>query len=217
MSKFFRAIKIAKEEEKKAEPPKSKFSFFPFSRLNSDPKPDLEKSSTSSSQSISFKNLVNKQIKVIDTQAKKHLNYGRSIPLAIVFFIIAGCLFTISGFMAEFILIVPQKFAMVFTLGSINFLTSLMFLSGPYSFGKKLLRKKRIVFTLSYIGSLFFTLFFSTLHKSMVMMMICCIWQVVALIFFAFSTIPGGSFTIKLICRMGIRFFDKCVRNVLRL
>uniref|UniRef100_A0A7S3J2X8 Vesicle transport protein n=1 Tax=Euplotes harpa TaxID=151035 RepID=A0A7S3J2X8_9SPIT len=119
--------------------------------------------------------------------------------------------------MAEFVLVVPYKFAMVFTLGSLSLLASLAFLSGPYSFCKKLLRRKRVFFTLSYVGALLLTFVFSTLRKSLILMALCCVWQVLAMLFFAVSTVPGGATGLKFICWMLVKSVEKCVKYVLRL
>ena len=110
MSNFFKKF-ISKEEEKE-EPPKRSFKFLSFSRLSTEPKPDLEKGSIKQVTSDMVKQ-VNKHGKVVDNFIKKHVDIGRNFTLSVVFFLIAWGLFTLSFFMIDIIVLVPYKFAMV--------------------------------------------------------------------------------------------------------
>mmetsp|Transcript_16972 Transcript_16972/g.19583 ORF Transcript_16972/g.19583 Transcript_16972/m.19583 type:complete len:85 (+) Transcript_16972:14-268(+) len=82
MAKFFRKFNLSSKEEEKEAPPKR--SFWSFSRLNSDPKPDLEKSPIKSAASAVVRQ-ANKQGRALDSFAKKHLDPGRSLVLSAVF------------------------------------------------------------------------------------------------------------------------------------
>ena len=110
MSNFFK--KFTSKEEEKETAPKRSFKFPSFSRLSTEPKPDLEKGTIKNMTSTVIKH-VNSGGKVVDNFMKKHVDIGRSFTLSIVFFLIAWGLFTLSFFMLDIIIIVPYKFAMV--------------------------------------------------------------------------------------------------------
>ncbi|CAI2379932.1 unnamed protein product [Moneuplotes crassus] len=213
------------DEESKGESSKKKFPYLSFSKLSSEPKPDLiSNSSTStsskankSSKKSSKKGSMEDHRKVFEQFAKKNLNMGRSIPLCIFFFVLSIFWFGVSFFMLEIIAVSPYKFVMAFTLGSMCLMASLAFLSGTYNFLKKLVKPKRIVFTGSYFASLAACFFFSVLWKNLVLMIIATVWQAVALLFFVFSTVPGGATGLKMIFKMGYIVVERCFKKVLRI
>ena len=75
-------------------------------------------------------------------------------------FFILGCLLIFLSFCyLPFIILMPAKFAKVFTLGCISILISLGILKGFSSLLLTLIEKERIIFSLSYLLSIFFTLY----------------------------------------------------------
>ncbi|KAJ1862281.1 protein transport protein sft2 [Coemansia sp. RSA 2703] len=87
----------------------------------------------------------------------------------------------------------PQKFATAFSLGGLATISGIALLRGPRAHTKHLLSRERLFFTLSYFGSVFFTLFFSAVAHSYLGTLFFVIIQVVALVWYVVSYFPGGS------------------------
>lgn len=95
----------------------------------------------------------------------------------------------------------PRKFSLLFTLGSVFTLSSFSFLWGPYSHMVHLFSKDRLPFTLVYFSTLIATLYFAMGLQSAILTPIAAILQVLALLWFVISYIPGG--------QTGLKFFTK--------
>jgi len=99
------------------------------------------------------------------------------------------------------LLINPRKFSLLFSLGSAFSLSSFSFLWGPYNHLVHLLSKERLPFTIVYISSLALTLYFAMGLQSAILTPIAACAQVIALVWFVVSYIPGG--------QTGLRFMSK--------
>jgi len=95
----------------------------------------------------------------------------------------------------------PRKFSLLFSLGSVFTLSSFSFLWGPYNHLVHLLSKERLPFTVTYITTLALTLYFAMGLQSAILTPIAACAQVVALVWFVVSYIPGG--------QTGLRFMTK--------
>jgi hypothetical protein len=91
-----------------------------------------------------------------------------------------------------FVIISPHKFALLFTLGSALMLLSFSFLRGHMAFIKHLSSMERLPFSGSYLVSLVGTLYCSMVMGSYLLTLIFSIIQVIALLYFLVSYIPGG-------------------------
>ena len=95
----------------------------------------------------------------------------------------------------------PRKFSLLFTLGSVFTLSSFSFLWGPYSHLVHLVSKERLPFTLVYFTTLIATLYFAMGLQSAILTPIAAVLQVIALLWFVISYIPGG--------QTGLKWFTK--------
>jgi len=95
----------------------------------------------------------------------------------------------------------PRKFSLLFSLGSAFTLSSFSFLWGPYNHLVHLLSRERLPFTSIYLSSLILTLYFAMGLQSAILTPIAACAQVVALVWFVVSYIPGG--------QTGLRFMTK--------
>ena len=91
-----------------------------------------------------------------------------------------------------FVIISPHKFALLFTLGSALMLASFSFLRGHMAFIKHLSSMDRLPFSGSYLVSLVGTLYCSMVMGSYLLTLIFSVIQVIALLYFLVSYIPGG-------------------------
>lgn len=95
----------------------------------------------------------------------------------------------------------PRKFSLLFSLGSLFTISSFSFLWGPYNHITHLFGKERLPFTLVYFTTLTATLYFAMGLQSAILTPIAAVMQVIALVWFVISYIPGG--------QTGLKFFTK--------
>ncbi|KAI8967981.1 Got1/Sft2-like family-domain-containing protein, partial [Mycotypha africana] len=117
----------------------------------------------------------------------------RIIAFALCLALGAGC-FSLSFF---FLPLFPGKFAATFTLGSILVLVSVALLRGPLSHIKHMMSKERLPFTISYVGSMILTLYAAIGLRAMILTIIFAVIQIIALIWYVGSYIPGGISTLR--------------------
>ncbi|CAF3967869.1 unnamed protein product [Rotaria sp. Silwood2] len=99
------------------------------------------------------------------------------------------------------IVIKARKFALLFSFGSLFFLSSFSMLWGPTNHFKHLTNIDRLPFSISYIITLICTIYYSVWVKSYFFTMIFVLLQIGALIWYIVSYIPGGAH--------GLKFFSK--------
>ncbi|KAJ1948264.1 protein transport protein sft2 [Linderina macrospora] len=90
-------------------------------------------------------------------------------------------------------IILPQKFATAFSLGSLATISGIALLRGPRAHAAHMVSRERLLFTVSYFGSVFFTLFFSVVVHSYLGTLLFVVVQVIALVWYVVSYFPGGS------------------------
>ncbi|KAJ1798623.1 protein transport protein sft2 [Coemansia sp. RSA 2399] len=111
----------------------------------------------------------------------------------------AGCAvlalfcFTMALFSLPMMILSPQKFATAFSLGSLCTISGIALLRGPRAHTMHLLSRERLLFTLSYFGSVFFTLFFSAIMHSYIITLVFIAVQVASLLWYVVSYFPGGT------------------------
>jgi hypothetical protein len=81
------------------------------------------------------------------------------------------------------------------------FVCSFSFLWGPVNHLQHLFSRDRLPFTATYFGTLFATLYFALHMQSTPLTVLCAVGQIVALLWFLISYIPGG--------QTGLQFFSR--------
>lgn len=110
------------------------------------------------------------------------------------------------------IVFAPQKFALLFTLGSLSFMFSFSILRGHSAFIRHLLSRSRALFTATYAISMVGTLWASLVYRSYILTVLFSIVQVCALAWFLVSYIPGGRQALKFFTSIGWRMAKGCCR-----
>jgi len=90
----------------------------------------------------------------------------------------------------------PQKFALCFTFGSLTFMASFAILKGPVAHILGMFDAERLPFTVVYLGSMFFTLYFTMTVGGVsgyVTVIACSGCQILSLLWYLITFIPGGS------------------------
>ncbi|ESO09037.1 hypothetical protein HELRODRAFT_74437 [Helobdella robusta] len=108
---------------------------------------------------------------------------------------------SLASLYIPFLILKARKFAMLYSLGSLFIIFSFSMLWGPMNHIKHLLSPSRLPFTTAYFTTMIGTLYFSLSVQSAVMTVIFGILQVVALLWYIVSYVPGG--------QRGLQFFSK--------
>ncbi|KAK1757614.1 protein transport protein SFT2 [Echria macrotheca] len=99
----------------------------------------------------------------------------------------------------------PRKLAVLWTLGSILFLSSFAAVMGPWTYVKHLASTPRLPFTAAYFGSLGLTIYFSIGLHSTLLTLFSGIIQLACLIWYLVSYFPMGSSGLRLATTFGAR------------
>ena len=138
--------------------------------------------------------LANKIIEKIEVE--------KSIGIFSVLICIGTALIIFSFFLLPLVIISPKKFSFCFAVGSIFVLISFMFLVGTRNYITKLLDNRRIFISISFILSIFIGIGCS-LGNHYFISLICSGVQLISMVMFVLTFIPGG--------RAGI----DCIKNAL--
>jgi hypothetical protein len=101
------------------------------------------------------------------------------------------------------IIVSPAKFSLCFALGSLLFLTSFLFWYGTKKYFEKIFSKERFWISIFFIVSIFIGCGFA-LGKHYLISLICSIFQLVSLVLFILTFLPGG--------KLGIN----CIKNIIK-
>ncbi|CAM0913993.1 unnamed protein product [Alopecurus aequalis] len=114
-------------------------------------------------------------------------------------FLAAGVFFVFIAFtlFLPVMVLVPQKFAICFTLGCALIIASLFALKGPANQLAHMTSKERLPFTLGFTGCMVGTIYASMVLHSYFLSVIFSILQVLALAYYTISYFPGGSSGLK--------------------
>lgn len=115
---------------------------------------------------------------------------------------IGSALFCLSLFFLPMIVISPRKFVSFFSLGSLLILTSFIFVYGTKTYFEKLCSKERFAFTSLFFVSIVLGIFCAIINSFFFLSLICAAVQLVSLIVFILSFIPGGKHGISAIGSM---------------
>ncbi|CAF3790775.1 unnamed protein product [Rotaria sp. Silwood1] len=124
------------------------------------------------------------------------------------------CLF-LSSLFIPVIVIKARKFALLFSFGSLFFLSSFSMLWGPTNHLKHLTNVDRLPFSISYLVTLICTIYYSVLVKSYFFTIIFALLQIGALIWYVVSYIPGGARGLKFFSKLFYTFVSKTVTTTL--
>lgn len=98
----------------------------------------------------------------------------------------------------------PQKFALSFTCGSVTFMGSFGIMKGPKEHLMSMCTLQRMPFTIIYLGSMMTTLYLTCTKgglKGYALVLISSGVQLVALIWYLISFLPGGTMGLQMVGR----------------
>lgn len=124
---------------------------------------------------------------------KSLMYFGIFLATGVFFIFIAFTLFL------PVIMLVPQKFALCFTLGCGLIIGSFFALKGPKNQFEHMLSKERLPFTMGFLGTMVGTIYVSMALHSYILSVLFSVLQVIALAYYVVSYFPGGSTGMKYI------------------
>ncbi|KAF4651941.1 Vesicle transport protein [Perkinsus chesapeaki] len=117
-----------------------------------------------------------------------------------IMFFAGGCICMMLALtFLPMVVIAPQKFALMFTIGSCLILMSFSVLKGHAAFIAHIMSPEKRLFTAGYAASLVATLYAALVSKSYLLTLVFSLIQVVALAYFLVSYIPGGTRALTMI------------------
>lgn len=122
---------------------------------------------------------------------KSLMYFGLLLASGVFFIFIAFTVFLPA------MVLVPQKFAICFTLGCAMIVGSFFALKGPRNQLAHMTSRERIPFTLVFIGSMVGTIYVSMVLHSYILSVVFSGLQVLALAYYAISYFPGGAAGLK--------------------
>ncbi|GLT26398.1 hypothetical protein SLA2020_014670 [Shorea laevis] len=122
---------------------------------------------------------------------KALMYFGLFLATGVFFVFIAFTMFL------PVMVLMPQKFAICFTLGCALIVGSFFALRGPKNQLAHMSSKERLPFTLGFIGSMVGTIYVSMVLHSYILSVLFSVLQVLALAYYAISYFPGGSAGLK--------------------
>ncbi|KAJ6809223.1 protein transport protein SFT2 [Iris pallida] len=119
------------------------------------------------------------------------LYFGLLLASGVFFIFIAFTMFL------PVMVLMPQKFAICFTLGCAFIVGSFFALKGPKNQLAHMSSKERLPFTLGFVGSMVGTIYVSMVLHSYILSVIFSVIQVLSLSYYVVSYFPGGSAGLK--------------------
>ena len=115
----------------------------------------------------------------------------RNITVFLALLAMGSLLLCFSIFMIPFIITSPSKFSLCFAFGSSLVLISFLFYHGTKNYILKLFDKKRFTITVLFICSILVGIVFS-IGKHYFISLLCSLFQLISLVLFVLTFIPGG-------------------------
>eukprot|EP00158_Paraphelidium_tribonemae_P001500 Partr_v1_DN24473_c0_g1_i4_m66586 putative SFT2 domain containing len=132
------------------------------------------------------------------SRSQRLMGFGMCLIGALVCFSLA--IFTLPS-----VIIFPAKFSLTYTMGSLLSVAAFAMLRGPKAFFIHLMSADRQLFTAAYFGSMLLTLFAVIAIRNYFIIIICALIQLVAIVWYYVSYLPGGSAGMSWITRAFVR------------
>ena len=128
----------------------------------------------------------------LKNNVKETFEVEKSYKYFFIFIIVGIGLIFLSLLFLPAVVFFPQKFVGLFSLGSLIVLSSFIFIYGTGGYLELLFSRSRITFTIMYIASICVGIYFSFIKNYYIISLISALIQMVTLIIFTLSFIPGG-------------------------
>lgn len=137
-------------------------------------------------------------INLFQTRIQRIIGFGLCLALGLFFLVV-------STFYIPVLVLKARKFALLYTMASVFFIMAFGFLSGFAAMTRQMFSKERLWVSLSYVGCLLATLYFSVIHQSTPLTALFAVAQIIALFWMVLGSVPGGS--------TGLKFFGQIFKS----
>ena len=137
-----------------------------------------------------------------ETTTDKILSYvevEKSYTSFIILLGLGGFILFLSMMFLPIAIIRPQKFVSLFSLGSLLTILSFIFIYGTKEYFKMLFNSSRAYLSVLYFASIGIGIYFSFTDSWMIISHVCAVLQLITLITFVLSFLPGGNAGISFI------------------
>ncbi len=141
-------------------------------------------------------------LKSITNNIQNSIEVETDYKMFFIFIAIGMGFICLSLMFLPIILLSPQKFVTLFSIGSIVSLSSFIFVYGTQGYISMLFSPERKWFSMLYLVSIFVGLYYAFFHSYYLVSIICALIQLITLIIFTLTFIPGGSSGISLLVGM---------------
>jgi len=117
-------------------------------------------------------------------------------------FFVGMMLITFSLSFLPLLPVAPSKFSLMFSLGSMAILGSVAWLKGPPAFANAMMQRDKLPFSIAYLVGLLGTLWATIIYKSYIFTGIFVTVQVLGLLYFIASYVPGGKVVLNFCGRL---------------
>jgi hypothetical protein len=129
-----------------------------------------------------------------------------------ILFLVGGGFLAFAVFLLPAVVFAPGKFALAFTLGSIAMVGATAVLRGPRHVFREMTAAERLPFSIAYTGSVALSLY-ASLAQSYLLVLAAALAQLVALLWYLATFIPGGTAGLQRICQAACGGFGRLVRG----
>lgn len=138
----------------------------------------------------------------------------RAIGFILCFLLGTFCL-SIASLYIPFLLLKARKFALLYTLGSLFIIGSFSCLWGPRKHFQHLIAVERLPFTVSYFVTMLGTIYCAAWMKSTFFTVIFASSQLLALVWYFISYVPGGHTGLKFFVNIFTSIASRTVKSTL--
>lgn len=149
------------------------------------------------------------------------MNYQQRFKVFCALLFLSALFFALAFFVGvPMLALKPQKFALSFTCGSITFMGSFGIMKGPKEHLMSMCTLQRMPFTIIYLGSMMSTLYLTCTKggmKGYALVLVSSGVQLVALLWYLISFLPGGTMGLQLVGRAMWTFLQPVFKVLLQL
>lgn len=156
---------------------------------------------------------------IVDAIGKKTQSIQESaenFKLGMALLVGAGCLLALSTLYLPLVVLFPQKFCALFSLGSIMAMLSISVMVGHERFLRKLISIDLVLYSVTYLASLLIGVYYSCVVKSYIVAILAMIAQGVSLAYLVFTNLPYGKSTLNMVFKTIYSGIKVCVKGCLK-
>lgn len=158
----------------------------------------ISQESSTEGETENSNNFRTKALTYIQDKVEVETSYKTFITLISI----GSALFCLSLFFLPLVIVSPRKFVSLFSIGNILILLSFLFVYGTKTYFEKLFSKERFILTALFICSITAGIFCAIINSYYFLSLICAGIQLLSLVVFILSFIPGGQGGISAIWKM---------------